>query len=68
MDAAERAEQAIRGYCREMAQGKNVPSGVVAAVIRHEYEPLLSEVERILDGMSPMMLPRLREILRRTKQ
>jgi hypothetical protein len=64
MDAAERAAEAIAGYCGEM----KAPKEVIAAVIRHEYQPLLDEVERILDGMTPMMLPRLREMVRRVKK
>jgi hypothetical protein len=63
MDAAERAAEAIKGYCGEL---KTTPD-VIAAIIRHEYQPLIDEVERILDGMTPMMLPRLREMVRRIR-
>jgi hypothetical protein len=63
-DAADRCAEAIKGYCGEL---KTTPD-VIAAIIRHEYDPLVKEVERILAGMTPMMLPRLREMVRRVKK
>jgi hypothetical protein len=63
VDAAERAAEAIKGYCGEL---KTTPD-VIAAIIRHEYQPLMDELDRILDEWKEWNHPALRAIVRRIK-